>query len=326
MTVAALLIPVITICLAWLVSGIRVVRPNERAVVERFGRYRRTLEPGVRRTLRFVETVRRVDVREQVEDVNVQALNRDKVALNLDVAVFYRCVDPRAFLYDVANAALAINRLTETEVRSLVSKLNLDQLIGADDILTAELDEVLSEPVRQWGLALTRVEVARMEPPEDLMEALLDAATAERSRMATATSSQKELQAAIGHAEAEHRRRIAEAEAERRITVLRAEGEADAMRILADADRYRQQALAHAQADAMIIVSKAIQSGAGNDELIAVKYLEVLSAVRGGPMDGLAARIEPERQALGTPDAEGVRLPGHLAVNGQPRQAASQDR
>jgi regulator of protease activity HflC (stomatin/prohibitin superfamily) len=239
--------------------------------------------------------------------------------------VFYRCADPRVFVYDVADPALAVTRLTETEVRSLVAKLTLDQLVGADDVLSAELDDVLRDAVNQWGVALTRVEIAGVEPPGDLMEALIDAATAERDRLAAAVSSQKELQVAIGQTEAEQRRRIAEAEADRRIAVLRAEGEADAVRILADADRYRQQALAHAQADAVRIVSAAIQAGSDNADLIAVKYLEVLSAVRGGQVD-LVAGLEAQREVLRAPDAEGVRLPQHLPVNGQPWQPARQDR
>jgi regulator of protease activity HflC (stomatin/prohibitin superfamily) len=325
MTVAALLIPMIVLVLAWLVSGLRVVHPHERAIVERFGKYRRTLDPGVRPTLRFIDHLVRVDIRERVEDVGVEALNRDKIVLHLDVAVFYRCVDPRAFAYDVADAPLAINRLTETEARSLVGMLTLDQLVGADDVLTAELDEALRDAVSPWGVVLTRVEVAGVEPPEDLMEALIDAATAERDRVAAAVTSQKELQVAIGQTEAEQRRRIAEAEADRRIAVLRAEGEADAVRILADADRYRQQSLAHAQADAVRIVSAAIHAGSDGTDLIAVKYLEVLSAVRGGQVD-LVAGLEAQREVLRAPDAEGVGLPQHLPVNGQPWQPARQDR
>jgi regulator of protease activity HflC (stomatin/prohibitin superfamily) len=290
--------PVAVFGLAWLISSFRIVRSGQRAVVERFGRYRRTIDPGVRFALRFVERLRRVDVRERVEDVALETLNRDHLPIHLDVAVFYRCVEPRAFVYDVADPGLAINRSTESEVRSLVAKLTLEQLLGSDEIVSAELQGPLADMAGAWGVALTRVEVARIDPPQDIAEAQVEIATAERERLAIAVTRERELQAAMGQAEVEdrredvrakgeQRRRLAAAETDRAIAVLRAEAEAQADRIQADAARYREQCLAQAHADAVKIVASAVQASAGND-LIAVKYLEVLTASSTGPAIGLA--------------------------------------
>jgi len=289
MSIGLMAVPVAVLGLVWLASGIRIVRPGQRALVERFGKCRRTLDPGMRFALRFVERVRRVDVRERLEDVAIETLNRDKLPIHLDVAVSYRCVEPRAFVYDVADPALAVNRSTEAEIRNLVAKLTLDQLIGADEIVSSELHRVLGDVVQGWGVALTRVEVARIEPPEDLTEAMIATATAERDRLAFAVSRERELQAAMAQAEVEERRedvrskseqsrRVARAEADRTIAVIHAEAEAQADRLRADAARYREQCLAQAHADAVKIVATAVQAGSAGNDLIAVKYLEVLTA------------------------------------------------
>jgi len=329
MALVALLIPVIVLAVAWAVSGIRVVRPNERAVIERFGRYRKTVGPGTRFTFRFIDTVRRVDVREQVEDIGVEAVSRDKLVLHLDVAMFYRCVDPRTFLYDVADARLAIARLTETEVRGLIGRLSLDQLLGADDVLSAELHETMSGAVASWGVLLTHVELARLEPPEDLMEALIGAATAEKELRATAVANERKLQATMGkteaaerrrsvQSEAKQRRRLSAAETEKKITILQAEGEAAATRLRADAERYRQQALAHAQADTVRIVSAAIQAGSGGADVMAIKYLEVLGAVSPRSVFTGTATTATESAVAGALTTETTANPpsGNPATNG----------
>ena len=166
---------------AWLASGIRVVHADHRAVIERFGRYRKTVDPGLHLTLRFVHTVHQVDLRGVVVDVATDALTSDDVSVGVDLAVFAACSDPRRFVYDVADFPLAVTRMAETHLRGLARELTLDDMLNDTGRVTTELARSLDEVANSWGAQVHRVEVARIELPAEIADAMKERASATRA-------------------------------------------------------------------------------------------------------------------------------------------------
>jgi regulator of protease activity HflC (stomatin/prohibitin superfamily) len=282
---------------AWAVSGIRVVRPSERAVVTRFGRYRKSVGPGIRLALPFVHRLRRVDGRLRVADVRAECLTDDDIEVTIDVAVSYACVDARRFLYDVADPERAVARASERTLRNLVGLLALEAL-ERDEHLSEELLRCLKELGEDWGVQISRVDVVRIELPTDVLAAMHQRAASERHRAALVVEAENEVRLAVARVEAECRAKRVQAEAEKDLLILEAEAEAEATRVLADAARYRQESVARAQAEAIRILSVAISGQA--PELVAVKYLEALvplgdAATPAGlpPLAELAALLQP---------------------------------
>ena len=292
---APVLIAVALLVAAWVVSGVRVVRPYERAVVERFGRYQKTAGPGVRLALPLVHRLRRVDTREHLTDVRADCLTQDDVEVTVDAAVSYACVDARRFVYDVADPQLAVARTAETTLRNLVGLLPLD-LLERDDHLSEELLRCLHEVGEEWGLRASRVDILRIDLPSDVLAAMHERAASERRRVALALEAENEVQLAVARAEAECRARRVHAEADKELLILEAEAEAEATRVLADAARYRQQSIARAQAEAIQIVSAAI--GSQGPELVAVKYLETLIPMTDPARAAAGAALMPELASL----------------------------
>jgi regulator of protease activity HflC (stomatin/prohibitin superfamily) len=287
----------VLLLVGWVACGVRVVRPHQGAVLERFGRYRKTCGPGVQLTLPLVHKLVRVDNREQLVDVGAYCVTRDDVSVGLDLAVSFRCVDPRRFVYDVADPGLAISRSAEANVRKLVGLLTLEDVVDTVSPLCSELTLGVNELVEPWGAVVTRVEVPRIDLPEELVDAMQQKATSERTRVALVTQAENDAQVAVAQTDAACRARLVEAEAQRKATILEAEGEAAAAKVLAEAARYRQECLARAQADAIKIVSAAIREGTQGPDLIAVKYVEALVPYTGSPSADDAAAIRPTELA-----------------------------
>jgi regulator of protease activity HflC (stomatin/prohibitin superfamily) len=295
-----------------------VVRPYERAVLERFGRYRKTSGPGLQMTLPLVHKLVRVDSREQLVDVGAYCVTQDNVAVGLDLAVSYRCVDPRRYVYDVADPGLAVSRSAETNLRKLVGLLTLEDLVDRISPLCSELTLGVNELVEPWGVAVTRVELPRIDLPPDLVDAMQQMATSERTRVALVTQAENDAQVAVAQADAASRARLVEAEAQRKVTIVEAEAEAAASKVHADAARYRQECLARAQADAIRIVSAAIREGTQGPDLIAVKYVEALVPYNANAHGDDAAAITPTQLAA-------LIQPANESTNGIPDALPSGD-
>ena len=277
MALTLVLIALVVLLVAWLASGIRVIHADHQAVIERFGRYRKTVGPGVRLTPRLIHTVRRVDQRETVEDIGTDVLTADDVTLGIDLAVFHACTDPRRFVYDVADFRLALTRLTETHLRSLAREMTMAEVLDEAGRLTAELTVSMGEIALSWGAQITRVEIARVELPSEIADAMKERVAAEQYRQAMAIEEATAVEVAAVKAEGEHQARLRRCQVKQSLLIMTAEREAAAMRILADAERYRQQAMARAQAEEIRIVSGAIQQSWAGPDRIGAKYLDVLS-------------------------------------------------
>jgi regulator of protease activity HflC (stomatin/prohibitin superfamily) len=277
-------IAVVVLLVVWVVSAVRVVRPYERGVVERVGRYRSTLSPGLRMMMPLVDTVRMVDMREQVLEVAAQdVITKDNVTAGIDAAVFYAPTDPEKLVYSVANFTMALGALTQAGLRHALADLPLDDALTGHEVIGKVLRDALDDTTATWGVQVRRVEIQRVDPPADVIAAMQEQTTAERRRLALVTEADGERQAAIARAEGQRQARIFEAEAEREARALRAEGEAAAMRTMADAERYRDEVASSGQATAIKVIDEALRDGRATPEVLAVRYIDALREMATSP-------------------------------------------
>ena len=276
------------IVLLFLLSAVKIVRPYQRGIVERLGKYKDNRDPGLQIILPFVDTIRLVDMREQVIDVPPQeVITSDNVVVSVDAVVFYEPTDPQRLIYNIANFVLAITKLAQTNLRNLVGDLQLDEALTSRDRINTALRDILDEATDKWGVRVVRVEIQRIDPPVDVMAAMHEQMKAERTRRATVTEAEGFRESEITRAEGEKQSRILDAEGMRQSAILSAEGEAQALRLVADAEQYRLQTVAQGEAEATRAVFAAIHDGNPSSDLLAVRYLETLARMA----DGQATKI-----------------------------------
>ncbi|MCZ7529593.1 MAG: SPFH/Band 7/PHB domain protein [Acidimicrobiia bacterium] len=269
-------------------SGVKIIRPYQKGLKERLGRYHSTMEPGLRLIIPFVDKLVTIDMREQVVDVPPQeVITEDNVVVTVDAVIYYEATDPRRLVYNVANFRLAVTKLAQTNLRNVVGDMQLDEALTSRDTINTRLREILDDATDKWGVRVVRVEIQRIEPPPDVVAAMHDQMKAERQRRAVVTEAQGTREAAITRAEGEKQSNILEAEGLKQRQILEAEGEAEAIERVADAERYRRQTVAEGEANAVRNVYGAIHEGDPTPDLVAIKYLEALQAVA----DGRATKI-----------------------------------
>jgi regulator of protease activity HflC (stomatin/prohibitin superfamily) len=267
----------------FLASAVKIVRPYQRGVIERLGRYFATVDPGLRLILPFIDKLRIVDMREQVIDVPPQeVITSDNVVVSVDAVVYYEPTDPQRLIYNVANFMVAITKLAQTNLRNLIGDMQLDQALTSRDKINTNLREILDDATDTWGVRVKRVEIQRIDPPTDVMNAMHEQMKAERTRRATVTTAEGQRQAEITRAEGEQQAAILRAEAVRQQQILEAEGEAAAIRALAEAEKFKQITEAEGEAEAIRSVYAAIHEGDPTNDLIAIKYLEALGTIANG--------------------------------------------
>ena len=220
-------------------TGMRIVSPYEKGVVERLGRYHHTAQPGVIFLMPLIDTMRKVDMREQVVDVQPQeVITKDNVVVTVDAIIYYEATDPVKLTYNVADFYGAATKLAQTNLRNVVGETELDEALTSRDMINAKLREVLDDATDKWGVRIVRVEIKRIDPPVDVTQAMHRQMKAER----------------------EKRAQILEAEGQRQSRVLEADGEAEAVRRVADAERYKLEVEAAGQANAITTVYTAIRN------------------------------------------------------------------
>jgi regulator of protease activity HflC (stomatin/prohibitin superfamily) len=247
-------------------TGIKIIRPWQKGLVERLGKYQRTADAGLTIIIPFMERLLKIDMREQVVDVPPQSvITKDNVVVEVDAVVYYEVTDPVKVTYNVANFYTAATKLAQTNLRNLVGDLALDESLTSREVINTKLRQILDDATDKWGTKVTRVELQRIEPPADVTDAMHRQMKAERDRRAM----------------------ILEAEGQKRSTILRAEGEAEAIKKVADANRYQKLTVAKGEAEAVERVYNAIHNGRPTNDLIAIKYLEALQKIA----DGQATKI-----------------------------------
>ena len=288
MFIYVVLAVIVLVIFLFLMAGLKIVRPYERGIVERVGKYKETKESGLQIIIPFVDTIKRVDMREQVVDVPPQeVITSDNVVVSVDAVVFYEPTDPKRLVYNIPNFVLAITKLAQTNLRNLIGELQLDGALTSRDQINATLRTILDEATDKWGVRVVRVEIQRIEPPPDVMASMHEQMKAERERRATVIEAEGFRESEITRAEGEKQSRILEAEGQRQSAILAAEGEALAVRTVAEAERYRLQTVAEGEAEATRQIFQAIHDGDPTADLLAVRYLETLAQIA----DGRATKI-----------------------------------
>ncbi len=266
-------------------TGLKIVRPFEKGLVERLGRYKETLDPGLRWIIPFVERIIKVDMREQVVDVPPQeVITKDNVVVTVDAVVYYQATDPVKLKYNINNFIQAATKLAQTNLRNLVGDLQLDEALTSRDMINTALREILDDATDMWGTKVIRVEIQRIEPPPDVTDAMHRQMKAERDRRAIVTE-----------AEGDKRSRILQAEGVKESAVLEADGRAEAIRRVADAQAYENEIVAEGEAKAIERVFRAIHEGDPTPDLVAIKYLEALAQIADGKATKVFIPLESAR-------------------------------
>ena len=286
---AVIVLVVITFVLfVFAAAGIKIVRPFQKGIVEQLGRYKATVGPGLKLIIPVIQSLTRVDMREQVVDVPPQeVITKDNVTVTVDAVIYYEPTDPQRLIYNVANFLMAITKLAQTNLRNVIGDMTLDSALTSRDNVNVTMRQVLDDATDKWGVRVVRVEIQRIDPPADVMHAMHEQMKAERTRRAVVLEAEGVKEAAITRAEGDRQSVILSAEAIRQQAILEAEGEAEAIRAVADAERYRQLTVAEGEAEAVRSVYGAIHDGNPTPDLLAIKYLEALGTVA----DGRAPKI-----------------------------------
>jgi regulator of protease activity HflC (stomatin/prohibitin superfamily) len=224
-----------------LAKSITVIHQAEKGIIERLGRYKETLEPGLRFIIPFIDSlVARIDMRETVLDVTPQpVITNDNVTVTVDAVVYYYVTDAKAVKYEVANFYVAVSKLAQTNLRNVIGEMSLDETLTSRERINASLRETLDEATDKWGVRVTRVEVKEIEPPHDITDAMSKQMKAEREKRATILEAEAYRQKQILEAEGDKQNAILVAEGERQSAILRAEGEAKAIEnVSSAADKY----------------------------------------------------------------------------------------
>jgi len=221
----------LVIAVVTLLKAVTTVKQYEKGVVERFGQYKETLDPGLRFIVPFVDNIaERIDMRETVIDVAPQAvITKDNVAVTVDAVIYYAVTDPKAVRYEIANFRFAISKLAQTNLRNLVGDMTLDQTLTARDKINTALRETLDEATDKWGVKVVRVEVQKIDPPADIADAMSKQMKAEREKRATILNAEAYKEKQILEAEGDKQNTVLTAEGDRAAAILRSEGEAKAI-------------------------------------------------------------------------------------------------
>jgi regulator of protease activity HflC (stomatin/prohibitin superfamily) len=261
----AVFIVLVIFALIVLWSGVKIVPQGYEWTVERFGKYVRTLEPGLQLITPFFDRVgRKINVQEGVIEIPSQTvITKDNATVTVDGVVFYQVLDVAKAAYEVQNLDRAIVALTLTNIRTAIGSMDLDETLSKRDEINARLLKVLDEATHVWGTKVTRVELKDVEPPQDVIQAMAKQLTAERNKRAT-----------ILQAEGVKEAQILTAEGEKQAQVLAAEARLAA----AQKDAEARERLALAEANATASVSKAIAEGSIDaiNYFVATKYISAL--------------------------------------------------
>jgi len=254
-------IPIIIVLIV-LAKSVRIIPQARAAVVERLGRYNRTLEPGLTVVVPFIDKVRPlIDLREQVVSFPPQpVITEDNLVVHIDTVIYFQVTDPRAATYEIANYIQAMEQLTVTTLRNVIGGLNLEETLTSRDHINDKLRAVLDEATGKWGIKVNRVELKAIDPPQSIQSSMEKQMKAERDR-----------RAAILTAEGVKQSQILTAEGEKQSQILRAEG-----------DRASRMLSAEGQAKAIETVFAAIHAGNPDQKLLSYQYLQMLPQIAQG--------------------------------------------
>jgi regulator of protease activity HflC (stomatin/prohibitin superfamily) len=308
---SALIVLGVILALFAILSASRAIRiiPQARAgVVERLGRYSRTLEPGLTLLVPYLDRVKPlVDLREQVVNFAPQpVITEDNVVVGIETVLYFTITEPKSATYEIANPLQAIEQLTVTTLRNVIGGLTLEATLTARESVNVDLRGALDDATEKWGIRVNRVEIKSVDPPEDIRAAMEKQMRAERDRRAAILTAEGTKQAAILTAEGEKQSAVLKAEGARQAAILRAEGEAKAISTVFDA----------------------IHAGDPDEKLLSYQYLQMLPQLAQGSANkvfvipseftqafaGIGEALKRRDPLAAPPDAVASAGPGSAAI------------
>ena len=270
---------VAVIVLLVLARTVRIIPQARAAVVERLGRYSRTLSPGLALVVPFVDRIRpMIDLREQVVSFPPQpVITEDNLVVNIDSVIYFQVTDPKSASYEIANYIQAIEQLTVTTLRNVIGGLALEKTLTSRDEINDRLRGVLDEATGKWGIRVNRVELKAIDPPASIQDSMEKQMRADREKRATILQAEGEKQSAILTAEGEKTAAVLRAEGQRQAMILQAEG----------------------QAKAIDTVFRAIHEGKPDPQLLAYQYLQMLPQIASGDSNKVWIIPSEFQQAIG---------------------------
>jgi regulator of protease activity HflC (stomatin/prohibitin superfamily) len=268
-----LLVVLVIVIVVAISRSIRIIPQATAGIVERFGRYHRTLHAGLNMVMPFIDRLRPpIDLREQVASFPPQpVITRDNLVVGIDTVIYFQVTDPRAATYEIANYITAVEQLTVTTLRNVVGGMDLETALTSRDQINTELRKELDEATGKWGIRVSRVELKAIEPPSSIQDSMEKQMRADRDKRAAILSAEGSKQSAI-----------LTAEGERQAAVLKARGESEAAVLRAEAEAKAQAARARGQAEAITTVFRAIHDGNPDQRLLAYQYMQMLPQIAQG--------------------------------------------
>jgi regulator of protease activity HflC (stomatin/prohibitin superfamily) len=265
--------------LVTLAKSVRIVPQARAGVVERLGRYSRTLTPGLALVVPFIDRIRPLlDLREQVVSFDPQpVITEDNLVVSIDTVIYFQVTDPKAATYEIANYIQAIEQLTVTTLRNVIGGMALEATLTSRDDINGQLRGELDEATGKWGIRVNRVELKAIDPPGSIKDSMEKQMRADREKRAT-----------ILNAEGVKQSQILTAEGEKQSAILRAEGQREAQILQAEG-----------QAKAIATVFAAIHAGDADPKLLAYQYLQVLPQIAQGESNKVWIIPSEVTQALG---------------------------
>ncbi|OPX11226.1 SPFH domain-containing protein [Mycobacterium sp. AT1] len=296
-------------------KSVKVIPQAEAAVIERLGRYSKTVSGQLTLLLPFVDKIRaRVDLRERVVSFPPQpVITEDNLTVNIDTVVYFQVTEPRAAVYAISNYIVGVEQLTTTTLRNVVGGMTLEQALTSRDQINGQLRGVLDEATGRWGLRVARVELRSIDPPPSIQDSMEKQMRADREKRAMILTAEGNREASIKQAEGQKQAQILSAEGAKQAAILAAEADRQSRMLRAQGERAASYLKAQGEAKAIEKTFAAIKAGRPTPEMLAYQYLQTLPEMAKGeankvwlvPSD-FGSALEGFTKMLGAPGADGV--------------------
>ena len=311
-----ILVGVLVIFAAIVVAkSVALIPQAEAAVIERLGRYVRTVSGQLTFLVPFVDRIRaKVDLRERVVSFPPQpVITQDNLTVSIDTVVYFQVTNPQAAVYEINNYIVGVEQLTTTTLRNVVGGMTLEETLTSRDSINGQLRVVLDEATGRWGLRVARVELKSIDPPPSIQESMEKQMKADREKRATILTAEGHRESAIKTAEGDKQSRILAAEGAKQASILTAEGERQSRILRAQGERAAKYLQAQGEAKAVEKAFAAIKAGKPTPELLAYQYLQTLPEMARGdankvwvlPSD-FGDALKGFAKTLGAPGEDGV--------------------
>ena len=290
-TAVIILIVLIVVALLILALSVKVVRQSSALVIERLGKYHKTLDTGVHLITPFIDRVvgQVISLKEQIADFPPQpVITKDNVTMQIDTVVYFQITDPKLYCYGVERPRQAIETLTATTLRNIVGELELDQTLTSREIVNSKMRSILDEATDPWGIKINRVELKNILPPKDIRDAMEKQMRAERERREAILKAEGEKKSTILVSEGEKQAAILKAEADKESAILRAEADKESAILRAEAKRIALVNEAEGQAEAINKINSANPSAA----YVTMQGFETLKELANSPSSKLIVPSE----------------------------------